>query len=71
MNRAGVKISPMFSIPTFMTGFARALDMGATFHEYRKPKNGRVADYEALRSDWRQVGNDIKTATEKFGNGQR
>jgi len=48
---------------------ARALDIGSTYPEYNQSENGQIADYKALRSDWLQVGDDIKIAMRKHKHG--
>ncbi len=52
----------LFANPSFVTGFARALDVGATFNEYNNDRNAEEADYWALWSDWHSVGDDLSYA---------
>ena len=69
MTRPKVKASYLFATPCFVSGFARAIDIGATYQAYNLSENGQIADYKALCSDWLQVGEDITTAMEKYKNG--
>jgi len=52
----------LFSNPSFVNGFARALDVGATFNEYNQNDTPEEADYWALWSDWHSVGDDLSYA---------
>ncbi|MDR0221258.1 MAG: hypothetical protein LBI54_07645 [Lachnospiraceae bacterium] len=49
---------------------ARVLDVGSTFSAYNQAENGDNADYNALRSDWMQTGDDMRTAMGIYENGQ-
>lgn len=49
----------LFATPSFLSGFARALDLGATFTEYNTDNTPEVADYWSLWSDWHSVGDDL------------
>lgn len=52
----------LFAKPSFWSGVARAVDLGATFTNYNISPTEAVADERALRSDWRVVGEDLKKA---------
>lgn len=52
----------LFANPSFMSGFARALDLGATFNEYNRDNTPEEADYWALWSDWYSIGDDLSYA---------
>ena len=63
----------IYARPSFLEGMARIFDMGGTLNEYDfgsnpdgsespKPADGAKADMEALRSDWRTVGDDMRSA---------
>ena len=49
----------LFATPSFMTGVARALDIGATFDEYTQDNTPKEADFWSLWSDWYAVGDDL------------
>ena len=49
----------LFANPSFLGGFARALDLGATFNEYNTDPAPGEADYWSLWSDWHSVGDDL------------
>ena len=52
----------LFANPSFMSGFARALDLGATFNEYSTNNTPEEADYWSIWSDWHSVGDDLSYA---------
>lgn len=54
--------------PSFWEGVARLFDFGGTLNHYKYSKSEEEADYRAILSDWRNVGNDIKKATKQFAN---
>lgn len=49
----------LFATPSFLGGFARALDLGATFTEYNTDPTPEEADYWSMWSDWHSVGDDL------------
>jgi hypothetical protein len=58
ISRTGV----LYAEPSFSEGVARALDIGGTLEEYNTSRSGDDADRNALRSDWRAVGEDLREA---------
>lgn len=50
----------LFAEPSFVEGFSRILDLGGTLQEYNNSKTEQVADVEALKNDWRAVGDDLR-----------
>jgi hypothetical protein len=52
----------LFAQPSFLEGLARVTDIGATLEEYNTSPSGELADMHAIRSDWRQVGEDLSAA---------
>jgi hypothetical protein len=56
----------LFARPTFWSGIARVVDLGATLNEYNYSASPRRADYYAIRSDWNVVGDDISEALNKY-----
>jgi hypothetical protein len=62
------KLSPytslLFARPTFLSGFARVLDLGGTFNAYNAANSAEDADTRALHSDWLAVGQDMFRAIE-------
>lgn len=60
----------LFAMPSFLNGFARVLDLGGTFDMYNEDETTVEADYRALSSDWKQVGEDIYIAMEDYQHGQ-
>jgi len=56
----------LFSMPDFLSGAARALDIGSTFDGYNESENGDEADRKAILTDWQQVGIELISAMEKY-----
>ena len=52
--------------PSFWEGAARIFDFGGTLNHYNYSRSEEEADYRAILSDWRNVGNDLRIATNKF-----
>lgn len=59
----------LFAHPSFLTGFSRVLDLGATFERYNEDRTPEEADFLALWSDWAAVGDDIQAALNEFAKG--
>lgn len=57
----------LFARPSFWEGIARIFDFGGTLQVYNRSRSSVVADANALRSDWRMVGQDIANAIEEYG----
>ena len=53
-----------FAMPSFLTGLARVLDLGATLSacSYVEWESPEEADWEAIRSDWEAEGDDLRVA---------
>jgi hypothetical protein len=56
----------LFSRPSFIEGIARILDLGNTLNEYNYSQSEEEADSQAIASDWKAVGNDIKVAIDQL-----
>ena len=56
----------LFSNPSFLTGLAKIIDIGATFDEYNISETPQEADFWSLWSDWYAVGDDLRYAVEKY-----
>ena len=70
MHKAiGSQTMSLFSIPGFLSGAARTLDLGATMDLYNESADGSSADCNALLFDWRQVGMEISSAMERYESG--
>ena len=52
----------LFANPSFIGGFARALDVGATLNVYNTDETPEETDYWSLWSDWYTVGDDLTYA---------
>lgn len=57
----------LFARPSFWEGIARVLDFGSTLQNYNRSFSPEQADLNALRSDWRVVGQDIEFSIKKYG----
>jgi len=56
----------LFARPSFLEGYGRAIDLGATMNEYNTNKSVEEADEEAILSDWLAVGDNIYSAINTF-----
>ena len=52
----------LFARPSFMSGFARVIDLGGGFDAYNSADSEVEADERAIACDWRVVGGDLATA---------
>jgi hypothetical protein len=56
----------LFAQPSFLSGMARVLDLGAKFDSYNISPSGQIADARAMFSDWCAVGKDIYDGTKQL-----
>lgn len=56
----------LFARPSFLVGYSRAIDFGATINVYNENLTPEEADFAALKSDWQAVGDDIEYALNQF-----
>jgi len=56
----------LFARPDFLSGMARALDLGATLVLFNDSPTEQMADRLAMQSDWSAVGEDIREAIKRF-----
>ncbi len=54
----------LFVRPRLWMGVARTLDLAGQFDEYNVSATERLADENAIRSDWLAVGNDFLCAAD-------
>jgi hypothetical protein len=52
----------LYATPSVVSGLARTLDLAGQFDEYNTSPSGEVADWLALRADWRVVGESLASA---------
>lgn len=57
----------LFARPSFIEGMARVLDLGGTLQVYNESNTGREADFVAIWSDWKEVGDDILVSIREYG----
>lgn len=54
----------LFARPSFMTGVARTLDIGATFDAWNESATPELADQRALRADFLAAANEFRQVVE-------
>ena len=64
MSNKRIKSDFLFAQPSFLTGFARGLDLGGTFDDYNSSTDEATADLRAVAADWTIVGDDLKESME-------
>jgi hypothetical protein len=64
MNR--LRTDFLFARPSFLSGFARVLDLFGLFDSYNDSPSPLSADGRAIYADWRVVGLDIQEAAGQF-----
>ncbi len=52
----------LFAMPSWLSGAARLLDIGQLLNEYNFGLTSEQTDELAIASDWRAVGDDMRTA---------
>ena len=66
MSKYGQDTGFLFAAPSFLQGFASAIDLSGTLVEYNVSTTIQDADLRAIASDWAVIGKDIYTATENL-----
>ena len=56
----------LFARPSFIAGLGATIDLGGTMEIFNESPSPEEADFLALRSDWRAVGQDIQNAMSRF-----
>jgi len=56
----------LFSMPSFLKGFGRVLDIGATMDEYNYSASENEADIDALKGDWKEIGKDLQISINNY-----
>jgi len=62
MSNKASKTDFLFAQPSFLSGFARSLDICGTFDAYNRSADESSADLRAISSDWQVLGRDMKEA---------
>lgn len=65
MNSKTARTDILFALPSFGSGFARALDLGGGFDAYNTSGSEVEADEKAIAGDWLVVGQDLRAAMEQ------
>lgn len=68
MSNKNLKIETafLFSTTNFFRGIGSAFNITGDFYTFNTSNSPEEADAKALRSDWKNVGNDIKKAKKEF-----
>lgn len=56
----------LFARPSFLTGIARLIDPFGILNTYNTSSSDWSADFKALYSDWKAVGEDLEFALQKY-----
>lgn len=56
----------LFASTGFVSGFARALDIGATFNAYNVSATPEEADSLAIYNDFKTIGDDLRQALKEY-----
>ena len=67
MGNTKIKSTDLFSIPSFMKGVSRTVNLFGNLDEYNYQDN---ADAHAIKNDWKNVGLDIKSSIKKYATTQ-
>ena len=52
----------LYARPSFLSGWARVIDVAASFDSYNESRTPQLADSVALYLDWRAVGEELLAA---------
>ncbi|HUC01946.1 MAG TPA: hypothetical protein VMA75_03500 [Candidatus Paceibacterota bacterium] len=61
-NAAGKYTFRLFDEPTFLKGFTSLFDFREIIDLYHTDKTTKEADLNSLKSDWKAVGDDLRSA---------
>jgi hypothetical protein len=65
-ERPRVNTGFLYSTPGFLSGMASVLDIFGNLGRYNYSRTGKEADFRALYSDYRMIGQDIEGAMESL-----
>jgi len=70
MENKNIKLETgfLFDKTGFLRGIGSIFDFCGDYYEFNTSKTAEEADKKALKSDWQNVGEDIKVAEKKFKN---
>ena len=57
----------LFAKPSFVSGFARGLDLFGGFTQYNTSESPQESDTQALANDWAVVARDLQEAFDRAG----
>ena len=67
MKESVISSSQLFNYPSFLKGMSRVFDLYGNIDVYNYSDTDDNADYNALKSDWKMVGYDLKNAIKNYG----
>ena len=56
----------LFPKDSFISGMGSVLNIAGNYFDYNYSKTAKEADLRALKSDWKNVGDDIAASIKKF-----
>jgi hypothetical protein len=56
----------LFAVPSLLFGLARTHDIAGAFDAYNLSPSPAIADRRALWCDWYMVGQDLRTAMQRY-----
>lgn len=68
MSRKKTKYKTNFLLPknNFWVGLGSILNIAGSYFNYNYSKTAQEADYRAIYSDWKNIGDDLKISMENF-----
>lgn len=68
MNKKKANFGTDFLLPknNFFVGLGSVLNLAGAYFNYNYSKSGKEADYNAMYSDWKNIGEDFKVSKETF-----
>ena len=68
MKRRQLNYRTDFLLPknNFFTGLGTVLNVAGSYFKYNYSKSEKEADYKAMYSDWKNIGEDFKLSKERF-----
>ncbi|EHO07736.1 MULTISPECIES: hypothetical protein [Myroides] len=68
MNKKKANYRTDFLLPknNFLIGMGSVLNIAGAYFSYNYSKSEKEADYKAIYSDWKNIGDDFKVSIEKF-----
>lgn len=70
MKKRNIKYRTDYLLPknNFWVGMGSILNLAGSYFDYNYSKTEKEADFKAIMSDWKNVGDDIRKSKENFEN---